>query len=1514
MAKNEACDFKHKGVRGLSLFLLCFVLLFAFSAHAQLQIPGCNKSPTDLLKLIPPVPGIKDVRKTLDFATNLMGMTDDDLYNNLDQISPMLDGFHPDKVTDQLSNLDNILQNPSFEATGVLGGMIDGVLSAQSLPAFDAKLRTLHKKYGDKLAQEADPNKKANYVKQQKKISDLIAKWPEVPGAVEKAQKDLAGFLEKEGVMKEIDKAKDLLDKAMNPETLGSDITGLLGKIKNLDMSKLAGIKSKLDSICGMLPNFGDLREKVTGVITAYADGVLAKAKDELKKLAEEALGKLLDKLPLGPMRDKVEDALNKLKNGDLAGAVSGLANSGVNAALDQLGLGGIDGLVNGLGGGGGSRDLVSVGPGFGLLCKAKRISEKYKCPEVECDSNILLKGANSGGKEFTDRVKQYFEYKPPTNNRDRYLDKDHHDYEINKPGEKTRAGAYRMDNPKKGCGVISSLVGGFGGGDDEVSEPCQDNRYRDMCFIGTLGVDHDYEIYGRTLMEDELPFPGIAGSLPQYDKSSKKLSCIVPKNTERLSTLELDNGWRYRDMCPGSQNLRRVPKDKLEDNAYDIFRGAFGCFNPLPKCGLKNDWELNSILWKNKEYKKYIDKFSGQILAGLGGAIGGAVGSLVGGGSDIKKKLEQLLLAGQFKEIEKLMKPSKSAAAECKPAYWVRLMLDSCANQHISQKSFNPDYIYNRDKGEVGKSPRFCQPFRAKRIGFGEGEYDVRDYLKRSYKGLLKDDYMPWIKYDRHENSDANKEADEFRKDNWPERKIKWPSKTWSNSSDVELKTGYNKMNNLLSLPGVDKLTKSINAYADHPVERIIDPLHPFSPRYDIAELSDTTLLTDRNLFGDVTESKTNFSVYLSTPTPNPLGGDAVPKSKKYFCVPSKKQKKGYWEFGCTIYCSAVEVDLLRFRYKDYRLCMGCQIDTNEKAFWDEYKINWKHYRKKYCRASGKNSDCDYGDEICNSCPKIAKHAALAAVAAVGCAVETYFGVTDGPSCKEMKKQLKKVAFYTIACNKCGRAARAESLERTRSGDNKKEEPEWGPTAVGKNWPVCSTRFNHKGDPALCKKAKEEYTCDNQGEKAKDDINIDKESKSDAEKCEKKNIDKICGDAAKPIYSVNFLKIRTRKGDFRTDDKTPKKRLGSGLYVPSSIGGKFGKNVEKWKKKYADEDPADGHGFREYFKNHRPYMRWWDTGGEAFQPKKDPDYWCDWGQNDAVMGVGRDYNSIHGRKAQLCRYGGGAGIGDSCMTMQDWKDGKNGSKTIPQDRKFPSLAGSEWAELKMYQANCFRTHGLSCLCQYEKTFKKQSSEEKVLTLLGAALSTPTKVSEKTQDSKDMIEQIRQEAPLIWRGYVSTPANRDDARTGQVIGKNQQFPYAYGSPKSGSIIMGGLDKAQKHDILIWPAGKGGLPHVAFVEATRNVNNPKDLNFVEVSESNNGKYPDACGGTSYSGRGANRRLYPSKKDLPEYVQVLIEEQVAATYYCDDPELGHCVERQWNNVIIYRPRLDVREMKF
>lgn len=1077
---------------------------------------------------------------------------------------------------------------------------------------------------------------------------------------------------------------------------------------------------------------------------------------------------------------------------------------------------------------------LLSSHQAAAQSCLQPYDEEKIECPKINCQKE---------NDDFVERVKKYYNYSPPSDNRSVFLNKSYHDYEINTFEERTRGPGYNMKQP---TGTVPDTV---------ISEPEQDNRWRDACLMGSARIDSDYQVAQRKLMGDEEPFPGVVGSKPVYNTSGS-LNCMPPKNTERGSPLRFDNGWRYRNMCPGEQKLYRVERDQYNKTA-DLFAGEFGCLAPLPKCKLQSDWKRDSTDWEGKEYYSYKTRF--------GNALTSFAKSLFGEGS-LRDKLKKTLSRDQFRAVEDLMETKKSADPKCKPAFWVRLMLDSCANQYILQKTMHPNYIMNPDGAPVGLSPRRCQPFKAELIPADEEEYRVHDYLKRSYNALLQDSYMPWFKYDRFVKDRHNVQANRIRNRKWPERQIEWPR-----NAQNQLRKGLSKFSG----------DPSINDYAAHPVERIIDPINPFSPRYDIAETMEGLLLTDRNLFGKATESSTRIGL-----------------GQEYKCIPSGK--KGYFEFGCTIYCSAVEVDLLRFRYKDYRLCMGCRIDANEEGFWDEYEANRKYYRKEFCSKAAKNSNCSYGDEVCNAChKKRVECAKYAASCLVGC----------DPNLQQ------KCTKWTKQCKICGDNAKGEALERTRKRTNDeygKTDEDWWPSSAQDSWPVCSTRIDHDGDEDLCKQAQEEYGCKKQGRAASRDPNIARRSVSEAQECIGKELKDICHDAAKPVYSMNFLKIRSRKGDFRTDQ-------------PQSEGS-FRSTIDNLRRTKADEDPAQGNGFREYFGNRRPYMRWWDTGKEAFQMDDRPDYWCDWGQNDAVIGVGRDYNSIHGRKAQLCRFGGGDGIGGNCFKPDEWKQGQG----VPDGRKFPSLAGSEWAELKMYQANCMRHERLNCLCQYEKTFKVKSSEDKALYMMGGlseVIGVITQVATGQGGGvADVYKELENYSPLSWRGYASTPFNRDTRATSPAISLNQQFPYLFADPSASfsnpAIITGGLDKARIGDIIIYPAGSGVLPHVAIVTDAHNLetydndiqNIPDRSRWIRVQDANNGKYPDACGVTSLIGNGPVRTLYASKDDMPDALKALIEQQVTSTYYCDDPAMGKCVERRWDDLILYRPSMDLlREPK-
>lgn len=1211
----------------------------------------------------------------------------------------------------------------------------------------------------------------------------------------------------------------------------------------------------------------------------------------------------------------------------------------------------------------------------------APQQGEFPECPEVDCRKN----------PQFVERVKKYFNYTPPANNREAYENPDYLGYKVNLSSEADQNNATAgQAAPYFNCHALKN--------DARYSEACQDNRYRDLCLMGEIPNDPDSAL-GRQVSPLDLPWDGVVGAKPYQDLSNtSKLNCVVPKNTERKSTLELDFGWRFRHMCPGNRKLARVRNDKIS-RALHLFTGVFNCWAPLPKCDLDTDWVIGENDWMGEEKGKYKNLQKKQTL------LTRALNS-----QPVQQTLEGLfssLPPNVAQALKQLLEPKRSRRPECKPAFYVRLMMDSCANQYILKTNMIPNYTFNPDSQRPGISPQYCQPLRTVNLQNSEEEYKPYDYMKRAVEGLLEDDYMPWVSTHRKLSGAWEPLSGTFNTLTNVGRELK----------GMEL----DRINKITKK--YDKLNPSINNFANRNVETILDPSHPFSPRFDIAESIDGTLLTDRLIFVDEKPNEAPWDGRTETPAPR---YDPLIQA----CHLKKSERRGYFEYGeCTVYCSAVDVDLLRFRYEDFKTCMGCNIHANEKAFWKEVEINEEHYIKKRCReeegCEGTKTGYNYnkvkftnpltGNEfpLCGAVKKkeekgVSCNAACLTIctASAGSAcISCYQNNNDcldwiflggGPAfIVNAFTSLFGVKLPFVA-NLCKKKAYAEAMGRARSNNivqlNEKKEPTYGPSAMKslnptalipgnignltggalpgslKMWPVCATRFDEINPvkDALCIKAKAAAgACTSQIWQLTDP-NIGNPAVLGAMECAVKTAKQICQDAAKPVAGINFLKIRTRKSKVESAD--PNWDLAS---------------ITKGKE---DGDPAASYDFRGHFGNHRPYMRWWDTGGEAFQPQgADPEYSCDWGSNDTIIGVGRDYNSIHGRKAKLCRFGGGALIGGNCFKIEEWVEGvdvtpggisgnlgnisgmvnqlsgllgnlgvnlpgenitkaleKLGASTIK--RSYPNLAGSEWAELKMYQANCFRYSGLNCLCQYEKVFKHMAGEDAVLQAKGGILKVKRQLSQTNPNASTPAKQSLRDTVEItynqpWLGYASEPLyrNSDDeswdaetALTSTSLPPNQQFPNLHYPAEQQTYSVEGLDYAQNGDIVVWPSNEGTLPRVGIVTGASNAYTtapeeaslgqmlgtvPGQNHWVMVIGHNDGKFPDACGNTTWLGYGAPRVIFSSVDAMKNHVGLeekyasrvtkLLEDQLVATYYCDDPDTFACVDRNWGRVKIFRP---------
>ena len=287
-----------------------------------------------------------------------------------------------------------------------------------------------------------------------------------------------------------------------------------------------------------------------------------------------------------------------------------------------------------------------------------------------------------------------------------------------------------------------------------------------------------------------------------------------------------------------------------------------------------------------------------------------------------------------------------------------------------------------------------------------------------------------------------------------------------------------------------------------------------------------------------------------------------------------------------------------------------------------------------------------------------------------------------------------------------------------------------------------------------------------------------------------------------------------------------------------------------------------EGYTFYENFSNHRPYMRWWDTGTEVGVTHQNTvDASNDDGAMDAIVGVGIEQSN--------CGYGGWGK--SNVMPFWDpkakWGRSKeppynpeqpkrirtpNQVKNIPDwpainpiQRKMPRnnpnnddvveveeldpnwmdvrryYGNTAWTELKLYQARASNNQALRCLPRYEKSFKSGSSEEYANMLAGGDFNT-------AYHDLSALGEVNISWPLGWRGYASevgenrklfgyprylaypatnkenellTAPSTEEMRQ-QIIkmGRNQQDA---GGQSNGALQRRGLDNAQPGDILIW---------------------------------------------------------------------------------------------------------------
>lgn len=174
--------------------------------------------------------------------------------------------------------------------------------------------------------------------------------------------------------------------------------------------------------------------------------------------------------------------------------------------------------------------------------------------------------------------------------------------------------------------------------------------------------------------------------------------------------------------------------------------------------------------------------------------------------------------------------------------------------------------------------------------------------------------------------------------------------------------------------------------------------------------------------------------------------------------------------------------------------------------------------------------------------------------------------------------------------------------------------------------------------------------------------------------------------------------------------------------------------------------------------------------------------------------------------------------------------------------------------------------------------------------------------------------------PNSWRGYIATggldPTNENRF-------PNFSGP-GWANLMANLALIPSLDLAEPGDIILMPFGPSnnplspGLSKLALVIETRLPNatdcdNQKNC-YIKVLEPDNGKFPDICGTTDTWGE-MKARYYYKPGHLPPQAQSFYTaappDGLGWTTSCEDTKLAHCEAPDWSTMVLYRIRNDVRK---
>lgn len=381
-----------------------------------------------------------------------------------------------------------------------------------------------------------------------------------------------------------------------------------------------------------------------------------------------------------------------------------------------------------------------------------------------------------------------------------------------------------------------------------------------------------------------------------------------------------------------------------------------------------------------------------------------------------------------------------------------------------------------------------------------------------------------------------------------------------------------------------------------------------------------------------------------------------------------------------------------------------------------------------------------------------------------------------------------------------------------------------------------------------------------------------------------------LCRNLRKPYTPINKLKMRYAKKD-----------------EPAAPGAPTA-SQSKLKNELPSGVP-EGLMHKEYFKNRMPYPRLWDTGRSIQEtPSEGQDPLDQNGQYTAIVGVGREAILDEETAGAPTPTPGVPAIPGAAEPPKDercllggW--GKKSSGVV-EIKELPDPVTS-WTELKLYQARTLRDYGMNCIGRYERLFKPHAQEDHVLTLTGATYqerSDSCKLEAGVVDPNNKKFQIlERNIPRSWRGYAGDPGNDKKDAFPKFPGHSSHTIKGLDKARPGDILIFPEGTETRED-------KKGLPILSYVSEINlgaGCENGAGC-YIIVTERNAGKWPDVCGNTDALGVESNRQLY-KPGTLPSSTKAQIARiDPDVNIDCRDNDLQHCELANWAEVEIYRIR--------